>query len=923
MTPESNGRIGLLASVLGILIPSLRGGYSQDAAETLRLMAREARRSGPMAFLSFFWREAKDLVHASFVERRIRRGEKKRRRIEGRHLGEPGGPGLSTVPGKTGGRGGDPDRGSGGWARTFDSLMQDLRYGARSLAKTPGFIVVTVLSLTFGIALSSVLFSIVNAVFIRPLPYAAHPEELVRVFSSSGGPSQGPISYPEYLDIQRATETLENVAVERNANFYVGSAAEASRRVLGQEVSENYFDVLGISMARGRGFLKEDVDLGQNVAVIGYNLWQRRFAGDPGVLGQELLVDGKPYTVVGVLPRGMVGLDSPALLEVVIPAGAEREQRGHMSFTGLGRLAEGATLDQVRAELEVIAGQMAQAYPEYWAGGGGSQRGLGVLTRQESMIPNDATFWLAMVGFLVAVGLILLITCSNVANLLLIRAFKRRGEIAVRAAVGARSRRILAQLLVENLLLFGLAGITSLLVLRVFMALVSGGMSFLPPMGANFDLDWRVVGFTFGLSLLAGLTFGLLPAAQASRLDLVPALKGRLAPQRFKRFGVRNLLVGVQVGGSAVFVMATLFLVQSLAHARHLDLGFDPEGIAVLSVNLEHGGYQEEDGRQFLSALTARLSGLVGVEGAEVSTWIPLEGGGSYLGGLEPEGYDSGGGSLAQAGMTMVSPGYLDLVRASLLRGRPLLPEDVAGGEMVALASQAFVDRYWPGESGVGKWIGRGERPPIRVVGVVKDIPMVSLAEEVGPQLWLPLSQWYDPDVIVHVRTTGDPRALLPALRRQVAELDPDLPVLRVDLMESVTANGTLPQRILSLALGIAGAVALGLAMLGIYGVVAFYVGQRTREVGVRMALGAEPGQVVRMVIREGLGVAAVGLVPGFLLSLAAAQLMRTFLLGVDPMNPLGYAAGVGLLAFSVVAATIAPAFRAARAHPMESLRTD
>lgn len=909
--------------LLGWLVPSLRGGYARDAAEVFGTLAREAWASGPRAFLGLVGREISSVVHTAFSEPRARKKE--------RTAAQGDAPGPSGTGDPPGGR--EPwwkDNSSGkgvpGFAplaRLLDTLALDVRYAVRSLARTPVFVLVTVLSLTFGIAISTVLFSVANAAFVRPLPYAESPGELVRIFAAYQAPSRLPVSFPEFLDLRDATTTLADVAVARGRSFYVGSAAEASRRVEGREVSENYFEVLGIAMARGRGFLKEDIDAGRNVAVIGHNLWQRRFAGDPGVLGEELLLDGRPYTVVGVGPPGMVSPDSPVLLEVVIPATEHREDRGYMAYTGIARLKEGVSLAQAQAELDVFARQMAEAYPEYWEGRGGFQRGLNILTPHEAMIPDDSTFWLAVGGFLVAVGLILLISCSNVANLLLTRALKRRGEIAVRAAMGARSRRILAQLLTENLILFGMAGVASLIVIRGLVFVIGGGLPFLPPVGANFDVDGRVVAFTFGLSLLAGLTFGLLPAVRASRPDLVPALKGRVGPLRFRRFGIRNLLVGVQVGGSAVFVMVTLFLLQSLSYARHLDLGFDPQGVAVLSMNLAHSGYGEEEGRQFLASLETRLESISGVEGAEVSTWVPLEGGATFLGGLEPEGYTAAPDERVSAGMTVVSPGYLDLLRVKLLRGRGLLPEDVAGGERVALVSQGFVERYWPGESGVGKWIRREDAEPIRVVGVVDDVPMRSPAEDPGPHLWLPLSQWYDGEVVVHVRTTSDPRTLLPELRRQVADLDPDLPVLRVDLMENVTANGTLPQRVLSLVMGIAGAVALALAMMGIYGVVAFQVGQRTREMGLRMALGAEPGSVIRMVVREGLGIAMVGLVPGVLLSLAVARLMRAFLLGADPWNPLGLTFGLGLLVLSAVSATLAPALRAARAHPMVSLRTE
>lgn len=910
-------QVRLYAHLVRRWVPSMDERYVSEAVDTFSALSAEARNFGIRALAAFWFRESRSLASTAYIEWRARRKE--------RHM--PAGGGQGVQPGKRSGPNGDwpPRHDPAQWrtSRWVEGVGLDLRYALRNLLRAPGFATVAVLSLTFGIATSTVLFSVANAVFIRPMPYAEDPEQLVRIFSGYGAPSRLPVSYPEFMDLRSSTGTLVDVAVSRDRYFYVGSAAEASRRVFGQQVSENYFDVLGIHMPRGRGFLAEDILEQRAVAVIGHNLWQRRFDGDPGVLGQELLVDGRVHTVIGVGPPGMVSSESPVLLEVVVPVLEEREDRGHMAFTGVARLGEGAGLAQVQAELDAFSLGMAEAHPENWARPGEVPRGLFALTRQEAMVPDDATFWVAVVGFLMVVGLILLITCSNVANLLLTRAHKRREELAVRSAVGARSRRILGQLLIENLVLFGLAGVVSMIVIRVLASLVNGGWSFLPAVGANFDVDLRVAAFTFGLALLAGLTFGLLPARQASRTDLVSAMKGQTGPVRFRRFGVRNLLVGIQVAGSVVFVMVTILLIQSLSHVRRLDLGFDPRGVAVLSMNLDHGDYGEEAGRQFLTTLESRLEGMSGVEDVEISTWVPLEGGSTLLGGLEPEGYPVDPGESVLAGMTVVSPGYLDLLHVDLLRGRPLLEEDREGGELVALASKAFTDRYWPGESGVGRMIRREDRPPIRVVGVVANVPMRSLVEEPQPHLWLPHSQWYQGDMVVHARSSGDVRSLLPNLRRQVAELDPDLPVLRVDLMENITANGTLPQRILAMILGVAGAVVLGLAMLGIYGVVAFSVSQRTREVGLRIALGAEPGRVVRMVLREGFGVALVGLIPGFLLSLVAAQVLRAFLLGANPLNPVAFGAGLGFLGVAVVASSLAPALRAARAHPMESLRME
>jgi len=905
----SNVAARIYRVLLQWLVPSMDGGFSREAADTFHALSREARNESVGALLRFWMKEGRSLLGTAWAEFR---GRRRNQAPERKAAGSPNPPGK-----------GSQGPSLAGLARLIDVLTLDVRFAVRNLARTPGFLAVTLASLTFGIAVSTVLFTIANAVFIRPLPHAEDPDALVRVFSGAGPASRGPLSYPDFLDLRESTTTLADVAVARDRSLYVGSAAEGSSEVWGLEVSENYFDVLGIPMARGRGFLPEDVAEGRRVAVIGHNLWQRRFGADPGVLGREILVNGQPHVVVGVGPEGMVSPDTPALLELAVPTTEFREERGFRAFTGVARVPDGVSLPQVQAELDAFARNLREAHPRYWESEYGPPRGLHALTLHQAMVPDDSMFWMAVIGFLAAVGLILLITCSNVANLLLTRAFRRREEIAVRAAIGARGRRILGQLLTENLILFGLAGISSIAFLFGLQALLKAGVFSPLPVAANFDLDGKVVVFTAGLTLLSGFTFGLLPAVQVSRPDLIPALKGRSSPMRFNRFGIRNLLVGTQVGGSAVFVMVTLLLLQSLSHVGDLDLGFEPEGVAVLSIDLAHGDYERDEGRIFLWELKAGFESVAGVEAAEIGTWIPLEGGGTYMGGLEPEGFPLEPGETVSASMASVTPGYLDLLRVRLLRGRSLLPEDREGGEEVALVSQAFVDEYWPGESGVGKVIRREESEPLTVVGVVEDVPMARLAEDPSPHLWLPLEQWYEGSVDFHVRAIGDPREILPAMRRRVADLDPDLPIRRLDLMENVTANGTLLQRILSLIAGVAGAVALALAVLGIYGVVSFSVSQRTREVGLRIALGAEPGRVVRSVVREGFGVALVGLVPGFLLSLLAAQLLRAVLLGANPMNPVAFVAGFGLLGLSVVAASLAPALRASRCQPMETLRAD
>jgi predicted permease len=659
------------------------------------------------------------------------------------------------------------------------------------------------------------------------------------------------------------------------------------------------------------------------VAVLGYRLWQSRFRGDADVLGRTIHINGHIYTVIGVGPEGMVGVEGPALTDLVIPAMEGRGERGWRSYTAVARKLPGVTKEQVQAELDALAAHLLEEYPEIWGSESIGTRRFEVTTLHEAMIPDGAPMALIVAAFLGVVGLILLIACSNVANLLLTRALERRSEIAIRSAIGARSGRIAAQLLTESLVLFAIAGGLSILVTYWLSSLASAGSGLLPPPAVSVTVDARVILFALGMALATGLTFGLVPALQSSRPDLVPSLKGREAPPRFRLFGVRNLLVGAQVGGSMVLVLVTLLLLQSLGHARSLDLGFDPEGVAVLFLDLDHGDYQEADGRQFLTDLRGRIEALPSVQATALATRIPLEGGSSAFGGLIPEGHETSGKDGVTIGFAAVSPGYLDLVGVQLLRGRDFTQEDRPEGERVVLASRALIDRFWSGESGLGRRIASGDEESYTVVGVVEDIPWQSPAEEAQPFLWFPTTQWWDSRIVVHVRSGGDLASLLPELRAQVADLNPDLPVRRVDRMASISANGTLLNRILSAVLGGAGLVTLSLAMLGIYGVVSFSVRQRTREVGLRIAVGAERGQVVRMVVLEGVGLALLGLVPGLLVGLAVARLMRAALLGLSPLDPVAFLGGTSLLLLAVVAASLSPALKAARADPMDALRTE
>lgn len=897
MSGEPRGSGWIFRTLLRFAAPSLDMEERVGAAETFRTLAHEARNAGPGAYVAFLGREVRSLARTFSEERRWRR-RRGRKPEPGRKL----------------------PRGTGGY---LDAVRLDLKYAVRNLARSPGFVVVSVLSLSFGISVSTGVFSVVNATLFRPLPNAEAPERLVRIFTSNGSLDQGPMSYPDAMDMREAAGSLVDLAAVRTRTMVLGPSAREGRRRWGLEVSENYFQLLGIHMARGRSFLPEDIVSGGSVAVLGYHLWTDMFDSDPDILGKTVKINGHDHTIVGVAPEGMIGVGGPALVDVVTPIMEGRDERGYVSGTAVGRLKDGVAPAQVQAEMDALAAYFQEEYPGHWQSRAYGPRGIKVMTLPESLLPPGPQAVLMTAGVLLVVGLILLIACSNVANLLLTRALKRREEVAIRSSVGASGRRILAQLLTENLLLFVLAGGVSLLFMEWFSRMVAAGTSLIPGIQANITIDGRVLLFVAALVVTIGLAFGLAPALQASRPNLVAALKGREPPPRFRLFGIRNLLVGAQVGGSLVLVLVTLLLVQSLSHAGTMDLGFDDTGVAVLEVNMEHRDLDEAQGRTFQTDLLARARTLPGVSEAALAAGIPLRGTSSYLGNIQVEGYEPSAGEWMGVLMNVVSPGYLGLMDIQILRGRDLSPDDREGTEPVALVSQAFVDRYWPGEAGLGKSVRSSPGVVYRVVGVVENIPWRMPGEDPEPLLWLSFAQTYSPRMVLHVRTQGDPGALLQPLRALLADVDPDMPVMGLDRLETLTANATQVHRLLSRTLGAAGGFTLLLAMLGIYGIVAFSVSQRTREVGLRVALGAEPGQVVAMVLREGMTLAAIGLAPGLLLSVIIAHLMRAALMGLRPLDPVAFGGGVGLLLLSVVAATWLPAWRAARCDPMRALREE
>jgi predicted permease len=590
----------------------------------------------------------------------------------------------------------------------------------------------------------------------------------------------------------------------------------------------------------------------------------------------------------------------------------------------VGRLAAGATVEEARAQAKLVASRLADAYPVSWTYFPDKPNSVDVLGERASRLPPHLRAPVMGIAAMISlvIGLVLLVACSNVANLLLTRAVRRRSEIAVRLALGASRRHLIQQLLTESALVAVTAGGVGLLMTHWITSLLARGGELLPiPVTPDISVDLRVACFSLLMALVTVVAFGLAPALQASRTELVAAIKGDEGGPRSRRFNLRKALVNAQVAGSLVLVVGSVLLLRSLQQASTIDLGFEPEKLALISLDVSHRQYQEEAGRQLYADLCDRLRALPGVESVAIAQTAVLGWTNVNVGQLEPEGYQPGPEENVLAAYNLVTPGYFELIGMPLLSGRDFTPDDGPGTTRVAIVNQEFADRYWPNQDAVGKRIGSDD--PLTVVGVVGNARYHSVTADPPPHLWQPFHQVYRPASTVHIRTTGDPGPLLITFREQVRALDSELPIISIDLMESVVEDATLLERIISALLSGTGVITMILAMIGIYGVMAFSISQRRREVGVRIALGADPRKVMLMIIRDGIFLSLIGLAIGLGVVLLLTPVLGAVLFGVSPLDPLSLALGIVLLMTAIVAASLPVALQAARLNPIESLRTE
>ena len=814
--------------------------------------------------------------------------------------------------------------------------MQDLRYAVRMLLKKPGFTLIAVLALALGIGANTAIFSVVNAVLLRPLPYP-HPDRLVMVWQRLTGASaypQLPCSAPDYIDYRDQTRTLENVAAFDNDNFTLVTST-GSERVSGTRVSANLFPLLGISPLRGRVFTTaEDQFAHDNVVVLSYGTWERRFGSDPAVLGKTLVLDRKPHQVIGVMPKefdfpaqGILNGPTP---EFWIPMAFTPDQIGpdgrgdNYNIRTIARRKPGVTIPEASADVDRISQRIHASYPP------AIQKLFSldgfVTDLHQQAVGNIRTLLLVLLG---AVGFVLLIGCANVANLLLAKAAGRRREVAIRTALGAGRLRLVRQLLTESALL-GLTGGTVGLLIAYWLTQLM--IQFSPgdvPRLAEAQLNLPVLTFTLAISIFTGLLFGLAPALEVSKADLNTDLKeGSRGAAAFRRSRLRSVLVVAEVALSLVLLAGAGLLLRSFVKLRNIPLGFNPDHLLTMSVALPETKYQTKvQVQSFYSELIERTQALAGVKSAAVATGLPLMGQWDIV--ITPENRVDNGKSLTTAYFAGVTPGFHRTLGISLLKGRLFTDADDQQGPAVAIVNESMAHRYWPNQEALGKRFKWGpedsKRSWITIVGIVANLKENSLAADIGPGGYLPIPQIprESPRLgfRLAVRTSSDPTAIVSSLRQIVRSLDPEVPLFQVRTMQEVLSESIAARRFNMLLLAAFAGLALLLASIGIYGVMSYSVSQYTHEIGIRMALGARAADVLQLIVRQGMALVLIGLAAGAAGALALTRVMSSLLFDVKPWDPLTLTSVSVLLAAVAFAASYIPARRATRVDPMIALR--
>jgi putative ABC transport system permease protein len=806
------------------------------------------------------------------------------------------------------------------------SFLLDLRYAARVLLKSPAFTVVAVLALALGIGANSAIFSVVNSVLLRPLPYK-DPDRLVIAWESNPQllddylKTHNEAAPANFYDWQAQSHVFENLAAFRWRTFNL-TDGDNPEQVRGNAVTTNMFATLGVRPLVGRDFQPEEGEAGKdNEVILSYGLWQRRFGADAGVVNRQISVNGQPYTVVGVMPQEFEfpRAESELWTPFAPAADLKANRNSHFLYTR-ARLKPGVSIEQAQAEMDTIAARLRQQYPD-----SNSQRGVRIAS-----LPSESVAQIrpALLILLAAVGFVLLIACANVANLLLARATARQKEIAIRTALGAGRWRIVRQLLTESVLLSFVGGVFGLLLAKWGVDLLLASMPREFALGIpgwnKIGLDYRVLAFTLVVSLATGILFGLFPAWQASKSDINETLKEGGRSSATGRGRYRSALIVSEVTLALVLLVGAGLMIRSITRLMDVSPGFDPQNLVTLHLALPQAQYSKKQQlTNFYSELTRRVAGLPGVESVAEIDMMPMGGSGGTTSFVVEGKPAPPKGQYPEANARTASPGYFKTMHIPVLEGREFDEHDTPDSPLVVIINETFAHKYWPGEDPVGKRLLDPENrvPPAQVVGVVGDIKHWGLDDKAEEYLYTSSTQTPDNQMFVVVRTAADPAGMTASVRNEVRALDKQLPVYDVKPMRQRIIESTASRRLVMLLLGVFAAVALALAAVGIYGVMAYSVTQRTHEIGIRMALGARRGDIVRMVVRQGMLLALAGVALGLLLSFAVTRFMASLLFGVGANDPATLVAVSLILALVALLACLIPARRAMRVDPMVALR--
>ena len=830
-----------------------------------------------------------------------------------------------------------------------ETLLKDIRYALRWMRRSPGFSAVAILSLGLGVGVNTAMFSLVDSLLFRPLPVTS-PDTLVDVFTTGGdGDEYATSSYQDFLDLKAGNTVFTDMMGYSPMMAPLSLGGDRSRISLGQVVTANHFTMLGVQPLLGRLLVPSDDDPGAaRVVVISHRMWQREFGSDPAIAGKTLTLRGLPYAIAGVAPEsftGVVPLLTPELwlpiqyVEEVEPAGindsvpspignTRLERRGFRWMFVKGRLKPGVSAEQAHANVALIGGQLEAANVQT-----NKDRKMSAVPTEDVrlLVPQaGGVLSIGAAGLMTVVGLVLLIACANVAGMLLARASARRREISVRLAVGASRGRLIQQLLVEGAILGTLGAVAAV---ALAWALVQGlqGIKLPLPVDVAFDLriDARVLTFSVAIAALTGILAGLLPALKASAPSLVGDLRGEAPAGRVgrRRFAMRDALVVTQVALTAVLLVVAGLLLRSLGASERADVGFDPRGLAAVSLDPDMVRYSQERSDVFWREALTRITALPGVQSAGlVSPTLPF----TFNFSTQEMRVDSRSYPEGQRGEILenaaVSPTYLDTLGVRLIDGRHITDSDINGSPDVVVINQTMAERFWPKESAVGhtvQVVNPTRSRTYRVVGVISNHHRHGVLEAPSPMVYFADAQRIARYKFIMARTTGSADALLADMRRELLALEPTLVFMNNSTMEQNMGTSLMPARVGALLATAFGALGTLLAAIGLYGVIAFSVARRTREIGVRMALGANPGAVLSMVMRQGFSIVGIGLVAGGVIAAAAASALRGLLYGVTPFDPVAWGLAIAAMIMAAGLANFVPARRAMRVDPMSALRTE